>query len=1362
MSSRTCSFARVRAGRSRPTVGQRRAGSKSTVRSKAQRSSIGGAANAAGETFRTDVAARIAVHVLTQSPLPDLGPTHVPFRIHLESGSDVDDIEATMASGGTAWIQAKRRLALSARSSSPLASAFDQFVRQHLRSKSLGSSHDRLVLAYESSSAPIAVLRTVIRRFRDDSPSREQAAPDSGAQAALKILEKIVKDAWEKAASAPPTWAEFSHFMRFVVLWELREGDQSRVEVDPHQLLRRVVEDESDAAAAAEVLRSFVSTLAKDQRAANTNGLREALLNRGIRLLDFAGFAQRIEDHLCRLEQRWSGHRPLGVLADNMAWNTSLRSSEVFIPPRLQPRDTHVDFDLRSEDVLETRRRGRSVALLGHVGAGKSTFLLWCAARLAARHRNAPSEPVPIWLHARELQEGTWPDVLERVLPGAQRSGAATRWFLLVDGVDEVGIAVWSTLAALRRRFSTVVGLVVASRTTACPAPEDGFEVLRLVAWSPADAENFLVSWSRHDSDAVTSLRAQLGAPGGADLLSTPLTATAALLVARGDGLFPRSRAGLFGSITELMFRSWRQPRAGVATEFAQVRPVLLELARHAVRGEPLTTELVRKVLTSQGYGAALTIHDEVERHLGVLVQVGSNHFEFVHRSLAEHLVGCDALTATSEAFEELARSTWGREVVRHAVGICADLGDHKLAETRIRELAELAPEALFEESSLRAVSSVVAAAADLVFAGVMLSRETTEALAEAIMTVLTEEFSTWVGDTLVEHVRRVAQAGGTLWATVLSRMTSQMRLAQLDPMHWYLHAELSVEDWIVALFHRDPEVRAVAVDRLAPEIEQPAVQQALFQSMSDDGYAPHWVAPAARAGLAWRSLPRGPNTADAIRHMRGWLASPGTSAAGAAALALHQDEAAPRELAQALRWLSQSCDVPQAVIDDLMSTPEGECALREVWPDCATRRSLATDGYPSVPTNTVAGLPPSQYVRVRIVRACGPQLAAMNAETLEIVGSRSWTVVASELIASGCISRALELRFDDIPLNVQHELGALLLHSPEARQRVLHAWPPPNGRVYPGIALEPLIEAGDHEAAEIYRKYLPGSPYCWGLFRRAAPAGVLEHPRILPIAQELVRNAIERSRTPGRDGSRLAVTSTAVLLRNFAPAWSTTPEIVERIWSLLDTDQPERLVALLDATHHVELEVARIDDLFARVRADLESVSSVGRLDPQRAYRARSEVEWLEERGLVSRCHPMLRMLGGFRHSLGWTALAVLWPALSEDERMQASKAVAEQSIEVEDAPFPLTYLERFVRAAPDIWCDGLIAAIARGSSIDGTIGIQALALFPRNLQVRVARALRDSWHSALELPWRAYGHAGDCARPADTVRRLLFELGE
>lgn len=1329
---------------------------------RSQRSSIGGAASAAGETFRADVAARIAVHILARRSIRELGPMNVPFRIILESGSEVDDIEVEMNGGGKAWIQAKRRLELSTDRQKPLASAFDQFVRQYVQAPALDPSRDHLVLAYESCSDPIAVLRTAVRRFRSDTPTPAQAAPDPQSQEALEKLHQIIATAWRDAGGASPHWSQISRLLSLIVFWELREGDDGRVEIDPSHLLSTVVEGEG-AVAATDALRVFVSTLAKDRRGANANGLRRALRDAGIVLCHTDGFEQRIEIHLERLRTNWISHRPLGVLAADTAWSSALKSSEVFVSPRLQEHGSRSDTELRAETILERLRGGHPVAVLGHVGTGKSTLLLWCAAELATRSQTS-GEPIPLLLHARELQATAWPDILERLLPGVGRAGSSLSWWVLVDGIDEVGSEAWSMLAMLKRRFQNIAGIVAAARPLTRPAPEDGFECLELTRWSEIDVERFLSSWARRDASAVERVRTQLGAQASADLLANPLTATAALLIAHEMNVLPRSRSGIVGCIAELLFRAWRRTRGDSKLEWSDVKPVLLTLAEIVVRGEPLTLERVRTAFASRGFAAAIDLPDEVERQLGILVKIDDCHFEFVHRSIAEHLVGESVRAVEAEVFMRIACAPWSREVIRHAIGISSDFEEHATVDSRLQELAVLARFTTFDVSALRAVSSAITAAADLAFAGIELARQPTEVLADAIVVVLFEEVSTWIGDSIIDQVKRVARAGGALWDAVLSRMVNRLRPSQDDPVHWYAGKELHVQDWISALLHRNAEVRTVAVDRLAPHIEDPVIQRMIFLVMSDEGYTLVGAPPALRAGLAWRRLTRDPSIADAFSLLRHRLTSSGQLKAGAAALALRPGEAPSHDIVQALRFLSDSCEIPQFVLDELTSTAEGQDALQEVWPDWtqSSRVTMAT-GQDRYTQCTGATPPPSSIVRARIVRACSPRLAGMDRATLEIIGARLSMLVSYELIAGGSVERALEQHLEHIPLDAQHELGALLLRSQDTRKRVLGLWPPPEGRLYPGIALEPLVEAGDDEAAAVYREFLPHSPYAWGILARQPLEGVLTHPLIRPDACMLAASVIDRTQTLDHTGSRLAVTSAATVLQNLTSAWCRDTTIMSRVWSLLDADPIHGLAAVLTATRFVELSASWREDLYARVRTNLEAlVSAPNKLDLNTIVDAEHGIEWIEARQLANKFADILRRLGDLDHPLGWLALAVRWPAMSENERTDASRRVAESAIEESSTSLPFVYLERFVRAAPGVWCNELVVTIRNGGHIDGTVGIQALNLLPRDLQGQVVRVLQSSAYSQMELPWVRSGVDLQCARPADTVRRLIYELGE
>jgi hypothetical protein len=373
---------------------------------------------------------------------------------------------------------------------------------------------------------------------------------------------------------------------------------------------------------------------------------------------------------------------------------------------------------------------------------------------------------------------------------------------------------------------------------------------------------------------------------------------------------------------------------------------------------------------------------------------------------------------------------------------------------------------------------------------------------------------------------------------------------------------------------------------------------------------------------------------------------------------------------------------------------------------------------------------PPSAVVRNRVVHAFGPRLGELDPQTFAVLRARVSMATAKELIATGHVERALQRFAGEVPLDSQLSLGALLLSSQEARTKVLGLWPSKEGRQYPGIALEPLIETGDIDAARIYAEWLPHSPYHWGILLRAPMPAVLEQPLILSVARQLVLEVIERVHVRQADGSRLAVSAAGVVLWNFASAWRSDPSLVDRVWSIAETDQVEGLRGLLVATDGVALDSAHLEDLYERVRASLEETCPTdgGPVDDLRAVRAEREVMWLEDRGFAVRSKDVLQRVARLRHPSGWCALAALWPVLSERERVRASQSVARDAIDASFVTLPTSHIERFVRVAPDYWCNELMRTIDDGGSLEGSIAARTLTLLPRALQLRVAQALRDS----------------------------------
>ena len=96
-------------------------------------SSVGGSAMQGGADYQNRVAAWMATKMLSEGSAEPIGPRGKVVYLAAETGASVDDLLVGSESGDYAFIQAKRRLSLSERENSDLASTVKQAVRQLTR-----------------------------------------------------------------------------------------------------------------------------------------------------------------------------------------------------------------------------------------------------------------------------------------------------------------------------------------------------------------------------------------------------------------------------------------------------------------------------------------------------------------------------------------------------------------------------------------------------------------------------------------------------------------------------------------------------------------------------------------------------------------------------------------------------------------------------------------------------------------------------------------------------------------------------------------------------------------------------------------------------------------------------------------------------------------------------------------------------------------------------------------------------------------------------------------------------------------------------------------------------------------------------
>jgi hypothetical protein len=327
----------------------------------------GGAATQGGINFQNRVAAWVCVNILTERPALPIGPEGAAAYARFETAEPIDDILVGAASGGHAFVQAKRTLTLSTAEESDLASAVDQFVRQYVsvgsvpdtrpwRSRPLDSSKDRFVLATTSeSSAPIRVdLAAVLDRIQGLTAGQPlaDAATSADQRKALETLTAHVRRSWRRVTDAEPTNSDVQAICSLMHVITLDVEANGTAEREALALLEtRVLENPQQSGAAWSAILQLVADLSQNRSGTNEAGLRAALEKAGIRLKG----APRYEKDITRLRNH--ARETLRYLSHNS---------------RIIVGETEVRVRRHAVDAIRSASESDSLVVVGWPGAGKS------------------------------------------------------------------------------------------------------------------------------------------------------------------------------------------------------------------------------------------------------------------------------------------------------------------------------------------------------------------------------------------------------------------------------------------------------------------------------------------------------------------------------------------------------------------------------------------------------------------------------------------------------------------------------------------------------------------------------------------------------------------------------------------------------------------------------------------------------------------------------------------------------------------------------------------------------------------------------------------------------------------------------
>ncbi|MFH1464658.1 MAG: hypothetical protein ABIO70_09750 [Pseudomonadota bacterium] len=879
---------------------------------------------------------------------------------------------------------------------------------------------------------------------------------------------------------------------------------------------------------------------------------------------------RRHRDAWCaRVELDFDEAGPLHPLP--LARTEQRRLRDLFVPPRLRWADRPDGGPVSTglPELLSDERAGEPcVLLLGEAGSGKSTLFLQAASDIAGRAREDQDRPLPLLLRAANLEQ-PWP---AGALPCHDSirvlwDDPLTNWVVLVDALDEVSLRGWRSVE--RQIQSLCDEARVRSVAVSCRPGQAGGRVLpsaRRVAlqrWSGGQAELFWEHWHGGEERPPKTPRTT----------SNPLELTLAARVGLGAAPDP---VAYLQAVDELAFQvvdPWAEARGLPRAERLATWPTLQRVAWAVVQGHhPDHQDVASAMGAAQDLAGHLEMRHQIERaerDLGLFYfdEGGAlrTSFRLVLEALASHhLKGLPVHTLAQALAHPATAETARLATIRR---LCAP-GSKPAA---ILDALVVGTRGEDPTATLRRAVQLARLAPLLPWD----SPEQVRPLAEVLFSFATSERHPWRRQVAGEAITEAVALDGAL-GSALDALAAPLLLRTDSRSGWfdaYGGAQYRAEEdgprwvpWASLLEEQDPAVRAVAIRRLAPWRDEPAMRARLEWALLDEGWDIRLgeEQPALVAGSLFRGMARDEAFAPLVPRLRALLASGHQLRMGAAALALRAGEAPAADLLHGLReaWFAWPGPRIHDAVLELIGEPDARAWVADHWRGFPETRPEPSP-WPRQLGDS-ASPPCSEPTRRDLWRQLAPRLVRADRwHTLPEEIRRDSHVLAILCDAHhskpAALFDLLQADLEDAPLRrwfppaVQEVLGQLLLERPALvtelrRQWDEGRWSPPSS--FPGVALERLVELGHPAAVELYREWLPHSPALELLVQgfHAPSQAVLVHPQVLPVARGRARE-LWRWAAHGREDQRgqrshLHRASMGHALGALWPAWRDDDEI--------------------------------------------------------------------------------------------------------------------------------------------------------------------------------------------------------------------------
>lgn len=1076
--------------------------------------------------------------------------------------------------------------------------------------------------------------------------------------------------------------------------------------------------------------------------------------------------------------------RPLQGLAGGQAWNAGVTTEAVRVPARSVESGTQYP----PEELVKAAIDGDDHQLIGFsgpVGAGKTTLILHLIRDRVGIEQREPAQAVPVLLrpHPSNAEFVAYDAFIDRDLQDRVLSAPHLKKLVFIDALDEAKATRQDGLRdAIRRMLARpdIVACVIAARSwvfTGWPAVRK----FDLVDWSTEEAQQFLDAWSRFDAGAVAIVRKCVHAP---DLLVNPLTATFLVVVAREEPDALESRYKLFNAVTARLFLDWIQVRGegGSSSFWEDARSGLEDLARCALQREDgaVSVAEISTVLTPVvGPVVARRAIELSERMLGLLVPDGDGKYRFVYRWIAEYLVG-DCAGRENGPDVISSEAVQGVEIARHAVGSIVHHHGIDVAIWGLQQtLSELNSSPGMRGIGLETVIVASRVALDLgeAVAGIA------PLIAEVLFQRLVDESSTWVSEEVAPLVMEHAARGGPVWSQLRVKLECHIEDTRRAAAAWLsAHPPTDPDEAVALLLHRDPSVRAVAIDFIGYLLRPEEAESLLVSMLSDQGWQMGVDAPAYRAARVLRPrLVSRQSNEEPIPYIRQILASRQQIPSMAAAVALPPAIDTKEQVAALAQAYGMFGDV-EDVIAELEDTDGGRALFADAWPN---GRKSGYWAYPTTPdTSGKDFMPLTARNRRLVLQAVRPAFSARSQDDDRrlidrLVANPPWGQDELEAICEAGIARpdiAVQvlsapvrpyLLFSDVAAQA---LGVSARSSRLVRDALLERWSREakvDMRVYgtfPGAALVPLVEDGDQDAEDVYIAWLPMS-YS-GIFGREAPPNrrLLLAPRISRVARIAAEDiwawGKPHTNAQGKPERGHPLTVGAGLV-HWWPAWRET-HVLEELWKWLEDSEPEKIQAAIQALLAGPLPSPYSALLPNALRSALLRLMAVNDLLAMGALT--SSLIRIAETGRVVGLGDLLLALAESPVAdirLSATAAAVLDAEQSEARRLAAAAAEC----------WPGTFfiresldriLPNLIQLAPEAWLNRAKALVDRAGPWAVDSVEQLVRLGPPSIISALGPTISRLVEICPPVPWlNRQSNLMELARPADVAQRLAYSYG-